>query len=121
MNWLKVLYRSGRQDIVRQLGREYVNPDTIADLVTAAVALALEKGAEHISDERVAQIAIGCERGGNALIHITAAVAPNGDGGKTVTAGEKALICSDLKLAVGSLVTKEALEDAIEAIAIRVK
>lgn len=121
MNWLKVLYRSGRQDIFRELMKEFLTPDKIADIVTDAATHMIEAGAGAITDERAAQIAVGCERGGTALIHITAAVNPNGEDGKAVSAGEKALIGADIKSAVNSLVTQDMLDEAIEKTASYIK
>lgn len=114
MNWLKLFTQSGRQSIVREILKEYVTPSKIAELATEAAAQGLTAGAGKIDDDRLAKIANGCEKGANALIHITAAISPDGEGGKTITPGEKALICADIQTAVQSIVTQEALDGIVE-------
>lgn len=116
MNILKLLTKNGRQSIVREIVKPYVSVDSIANYAAEGVAKALEIGAEKISDERCAQIAIGCNMGGNALIHLTAAVAPDGEGGKSVTGEEKALIKSDLDGAIRALVTQNFIDDIVEKV-----
>ena len=110
----KLLTKNGRQAFAKDLATEYLTIDKIAELVANGVARGLEAGAEKITDQRRAQIANGCQRGGNALIHITAAVSPDGDEGGKVSEAEKELIRSDIYSALCDLVTKDAIDAAIE-------
>jgi len=120
MKMLKLLTKSGRQELVKVAAKEYLTPDRIAELVADGVAKALEAGAEKMTDERCAQIALGCQVGGTALIHITAAVDPHGEEGKKVSAIEKALIASDIKTALSNLITQDGVDAAIDKAAMLV-
>lgn len=116
MNIFKLFTRSGRQDIVREMVKPYVTVDAIANYATDGVAKVLAAGAEKLTDERCAQIAEGCRLGGNALIYLTGAVSPDGDGGKIVTDAEKVEIRTCLAGAVRSLVTQEGLDEILEKV-----
>lgn len=114
MNILKLLTRDGRRQIAADYAKQYLTPQKLAEAVSAAVSKALEHGAENISDERCALIARGCERGGVALIHITAAVSPDSENGKRVSDSERAFIASDVLHAIEDIVTQEGINSIID-------
>jgi len=113
--FVKLLTKSGRQALVKEIATEYLTPEKIAELAADGVAKLLEKGAEKMSDERCAQVALGCEKACAALTHITAAIEPTGDEGKKVSETEKTLIAADIRVAIELLVTDDGLTKAIDA------
>lgn len=114
MNWLKILTKNGRRELARELLRPVATPEEIAKLSAQGISIVLERGVDKLTDERVAQIAVGCERGGLALSHLAAAVNPEGDGGKTVTEKERVQIANDMFIAVNALVTQDQLDALVE-------
>ena len=111
---LKLMTKGGRQSLVREAAKDYLTPDKIAELAASGVATALEAGADRMDDARCAKIAYGCDKGADALKHLVQAIDPNGEEGKKVSEAEKAAIQGDIKIAVASLVTDDAIAAAIE-------
>lgn len=116
MNIFKIFTRGGRQDLVRDIIKEYATPETIAGYAADGVAKCLEAGAAKLSDERVNQISVGCEYGGRFCANLAKAVNPNGDGGTQVTEEEKAAINEDITVVVEKFVTPEFLNGVVETI-----
>lgn len=114
LGWLKLLTRSGRQEAVAEAAKEFLTPDRIAELATEGISKALSAGAEKLTEERVAQVSVGCEKGGNFCAHLGAAINPEGEEGVAVTANERAVIESDVRSAITALVTKDAIDAAID-------
>lgn len=118
--FVKLLTRSGRQELVRGLMKEYLTPEVVGGIAASAVAKVLDKSTAKVSDERCAQIALGCTTGCNALTHLAAAIDPNGEDGKSVSVGEREVISNDIKAAIPLLVSKEGLESACELVIAKV-
>ena len=118
--FLNFFTRSGRKNIVREFLKQMFTPDEIARLTAQGVSELLERGAGALSEERVASISRGCELGGTALANMANAIAPDGDGGSTVTEAERAAIAADLNGAVKGLLTQEQLDAVVEKIVSKV-
>ena len=118
--FLNFFTRSGRKNIVREFLKQMFTPDEIARLTAQGVSELLERGAGALSEERVASISRGCELGGTALANMANAIAPDGDGGSTVTDAERAAIAADLNGAVKGLLTQEQLDAVVEKIVSKV-
>ena len=113
---LKLMTKSGRQSLVRDTAKEYLTSDRIAKLAADGVSVTLEAGADKMDDARCAKIAYGCNKGADALKHLVQAIDPNGEEGKKVSEAEKAAIQDDIRIAVESLITEEAINDAIDKV-----
>ena len=113
---LKLMTKSGRQSLVRDTAKEYLTSDRIAKLAADGVSVTLEAGADKMDDARCAKIAYGCNKGADALKHLVQAIDPNGEEGKKVSEAEKAAIQDDICIAVESLITEEAINDAIDKV-----
>ena len=113
---LKLMTKSGRQSLVRDTAKEYLTSDRIAELAADGVSVTLEAGADKMDDARCAKIAYGCNKGADALKHLVQAIDPNGEEGKKVSEAEKAAIQDDIRIAVESLITEEAINDAIDKV-----
>lgn len=116
MNIFKLLTKSGRRQLVREAIEDYLTPESIARLAAEAVARSLEAGAGKLTDARVAQIAVGCQNGGEFCAKLGKAVSPEGDGGKVVTEAEKAEIRASITVAANALVTQEFLDDMVNTV-----
>lgn len=112
--WMKLLTKKGRQEAVRDAAKSYLTPEKLAELLADGVAIALEAGTDKLSDERCSQIAVGCEKGADALKHITAAINPDGEEGKKVSESEKTLIQADIRAAIELIVTKTSLDSIVD-------
>lgn len=113
-NLLKLLTKSGRQSFVREAAKNYLTPSKMSELAATGVAKALDAGVEKLDEARCAKIVYGCNKGTEALAHLTQAIDPQGDNGHKVSEAEKALIQGDIRIALESLVTEEAINAAIE-------
>ena len=113
---LKLMTKSGRQSLVRDTAKEYLTSDRIAKLAADGVSVTLEAGADKMDDARCAKIAYGCNKGADALKHLVQAIDPNGEEGKKVSEAEKAAIQDDIRIAVESLITEDAINDAIDKV-----
>lgn len=118
--FLNFFTQAGRKNIVREFLKQMFTPEEIARLAAQGVSELLERGAGALSEERVASISRGCELGGTALANMAKAIAPDGDGGTTVTEAEREAIAADLNGAVKGLLTQEQLDAVVEKIVSKV-
>lgn len=120
MNWLKVITKSGRQELVREVVKEYVTPQMLSKLAADGVAKAIESGTLIAGEERVAKIACGCEYGGKFCAELGKAVNPEGDGGMTITENEKVNIALYLNAAIVNLVPTAACDKLVDLVVSKV-
>lgn len=114
MNFLKLLTKSGRREVVRGILEEELTLERVAALAATGTSKLLEAGAGKLGEARVKAVTDGCIRGASALQHVSEAVSPDGDGGMAVTPAERVAIQEDIAFAVASLLTQEATDALVD-------
>jgi hypothetical protein len=94
--------------------------DGLANYAVEGVDWAASSATRKVSDERLAQIAKGCNLGASVLGNIAAAIDPASDGGRQITDAEKQPIRANMREAVLLIVTQEQLNAQIDAACARV-
>ena len=112
MNYLKLLTKSGRQSIVRDLLHEYVTPDAATKYAAQGVNTLLGR----VNDkEKLGSVALSLEQGASLVADVSAAIK---DG--EVTADEATQICQKTQTLLASTVTQEKVDALIEHIVAKV-
>lgn len=113
----------GLKSLIAKLAVNYAKPlikaeltvDKMAGYAVDGVDWAASAATRNVSDERLAQIARGCNLGASVLGNIAAALDPSGDGGRVITDREKLPIRANMSEAVRLIVTQEQLDAQVEA------
>ena len=109
MNWLKLITKNGRQDIVRNMLRESITTDVVAKYAAQGVNSLLGR----INDkEKLGAVALNLEQGASLVADISAAIK---DG--EVSADEAAGISARTANLLGSVVTQDKVDALIEHVA----
>lgn len=109
MNWLKLITKNGRQDIVRNMLRESITTDVVAKYAAQGVNSLLGR----INDkEKLGAVALNLEQGASLVADISAAIK---DG--EVSADEAAGISAKTSTLLGSVVTQDKVDALIEHVA----
>ena len=109
MNWLKLITKNGRQDIVRNMLRESITTDVVAKYAAQGVNSLLGR----INDkEKLGAVALNLEQGASLVADISAAIK---DG--EVSADEAAAISARTANLLGSVVTQDKVDALIEHVA----
>ena len=109
MNWLKLITKNGRQDIVRNMLRESITTDVVAKYAAQGVNSLLGR----INDkEKLGAVALNLEQGASLVADISAAIK---DG--EVSADEAATISAMTSTLLGSVVTQDKVDALIEHVA----
>lgn len=109
MNWLKLITKNGRQDIVRNMLRESITTDVVAKYAAQGVNSLLGR----INDkEKLGAVALNLEQGASLVADISAAIK---DG--EVSADEAATISARTANLLGSVVTQDKVDALIEHVA----
>ena len=109
MNWLKLITKNGRQDIVRNMLRESITTDIVAKYAAQGVNSLLGR----INDkEKLGAVALNLEQGASLVADISAAIK---DG--EVSADEAATIFARTSTLLGSVVTQDKVDALIEHVA----
>lgn len=112
MNWLKLLTKSGRQGVVRDLLKEYITPEAAARYGAQGVNGLLGK----INDkERLGAVALNLEQGAALVTDLSAAIK---DG--EVSAEEAASITAKTQVLLGNTVDQAKVDAFIEYVASKV-
>lgn len=91
-----------------------MNVDRIAEYGCDGIDWAAGKGLANVSDERLAQVAHGCQLGASVFGNIAAAIDPASDGGKAISVRERVAIKDNLCEAIISIVTQEQLDKLVD-------
>ena len=94
--------------------------DKMAGYAVDGVDWAASSATRNVSDERLAQIAKGCNLGASVLGNIASALDPSSDGGRQITDVEKQPLRANMSEAVRLIVTQEQLDAQIDAACARV-
>ena len=106
MNWLKVITKSGRQALARELLQEYVTPQKVAEYAASGVNSLLSK----VNDKTIlARTAVAVNNAATFTANLAEAVR---DG--TVTPDEAAALAASAQATVETFVTKEAVAALID-------
>ncbi len=89
--------------------------DKMADYAVGVVDWAASSAARNASDERLVQIARGCNLCASVLGNIATAIDPSSDGGRQITDREKQPLRANMGEAVRLIVTQEQLDAQVEA------
>lgn len=102
-------------DYAKPLIKAELTVDKMAGYAVEGVDWAASAATRNVGDERMAQIARGCNLGASVLGNIAAALDPSGDGGRVITDREKQPIRANMSEAVRLIVTQEQLDAQVEA------
>ena len=109
MNWLKLITKNGRRDVVRNMLRESITTDVVAKYAAQGVNSLLGR----INDkEKLGAVALNLEQGASLVADISAAIK---DG--EVSADEAATISAWTANLLGSVVTQDKVDALIEHVA----
>ena len=106
MNWLKLITRSGRQSVARELMKEYLSPEKVADYTAEGVNRLLEK----VNDKtRLGSVATNVNNVANLAAKVADAVR---DG--HVDAREMSAIVESAHAITEFVLTKERIDALVE-------
>lgn len=111
---LSCLTQSGRRKLARKLLQPYAQIPVLSELVANGVSEALNAGLDRMSDERCGQLAEGCKVLSTACDLVRTSVDPSGEGGKSISTGERVLIASSIQLGLSNVLTQDAIDEKIE-------
>lgn len=120
MNWLKVVTQAGRQSIVDELLQKELTQENCAIYAAKGVSAALDAGTARLSDERIKQIAEGCEAGGKLCAQLGRAINPDSEDGKKISEAEKQGIMVEIRPTIVGLISQDVLDDLRKKIVAKV-
>ena len=112
MNWLKLITKKGRQEVVRDILKETITTDVAAKYGAQGVNSLLGR----VNDkEKLGAVALNLEQGASLVADISAAIK---DG--EVTADEAANITAKTSNLLGNVVTQDKVDSLIETLVAKV-
>lgn len=109
-SWIAGLAINYAKPLIKQV----VSVDKIAGYACDGIDWAAGKGLEGVGDERLVQVAKGCQLGASVLGNVAAAVDPTSEGGRAITERERLPIKANLREAVCLVMTQEQLDAIID-------
>ncbi len=111
MNWLKVLTRSGRQDLARQAAKAALTPDALASWTSKAVNDTLMRSLTNVDDAKLGNIVRRCQDGADLFKAVATAVED-----KTITPEEATEIYQRIAALTSGVITQERADMLIEKV-----
>lgn len=113
--------REGRQDVARMLIKPYLTTEVIAREMANGISALVDKGTENLTDKKCASIATGCKLISIGVSSIGYSIAPDSEGGKVISDGERTEIEGKLREGMDMVLTPEMLNDLAECVIARIK
>lgn len=108
--------RNGRQKLARKIVSPFAKVDSISAIVTEGFTAALTAGTSKLSEQRCNDIIAGCHAVKTCCDVLAITIDPSGDGGKTVTPDEKALMLTTVEEGMHNLLAQDSVDKVVDGL-----
>lgn len=116
----KCVFRSGRQEFVREMLKSEFTPEKICSMSAEGIATFSNKGMSRLTESQKGTLHTGCRSAHEVTGKMLEITAYDGDGGHNITDGEAKQLGETIRNAVGTLLTDERLNAVIEMVVSKV-